>query len=322
MLLVDQGRNSSCRLETMSTNSSIVILGIFAADTTYYAKRLPKIAETIMGSGFALGPGGKGSNQAVAAAKAGGDVTFISRIGKDTFGQLALSTYKEAGVTPSLVEMDDEATGTAFIFVNDDNGDNAIIVVPGAAGKISIEDVERNRDVIAGASVFVTQLEQPMMAAKRGLEIAHEAGVTTIFNPAPAKSFPDELYALSDYIAPNEIEAADMVGFAIENEDDARRAGDILLQKGAGTALITLGERGALYHTSDHSELVPAIKVENVVDTSGAGDAFLGGFASALSRGITPLNAVRFGCATAGIAVTRHGTAPAMPTLSEIESKL
>ncbi|MFK5980490.1 MAG: ribokinase [Rhizobiaceae bacterium] len=306
----------------MSEKSGIVILGIFAADTAYHAKRLPKIAETLMGSGFSLGPGGKGSNQAVAAAKAGGDVTFISRIGKDTFGQLALSTYKDAGVRPSLIEMDDEATGTAFIFVNEDNGENAIIVVPGAAGKISVEDVENNRDVIAGASVFATQLEQPIAAAKRGLEIARDAGVTTIFNPAPAKSFPDELYALSDYLAPNEIEAADMVGFSIESEDDARRAGDILLQKGAGTALITLGAQGALYHTSDYSELVPAIKVENVVDTSGAGDAFLGGFASALSQGIPPLDAVRFGCATAGIAVTRHGTAPAMPTLSEIKSKL
>lgn len=306
----------------MSQHSGITILGIFAADTAYHAQRMPKIAETIMGSNFILGPGGKGSNQSVAAAKAGAEVTFISRLGKDAFGELALSTYAEAGVTPRIVRMDDQPTGAAFIFVNETNGDNAIIVVAGAAGKISTIDVEKNRDVIERSAVFVTQLEQPVEAARLGLQIAQAAGVTTIFNPAPAAAFPDEIFALCDYIAPNEVEAAEIVGFPINDFDDAQRAGDILLEKGAKTALITLGERGALYHTKGHSEVVPAVTAGTVIDTTGAGDAFVGGFASALSRGVAPIEAVRFGCATAGIAVTRRGTAPAMPSLSEIEALL
>jgi ribokinase len=302
--------------------SRVCILGIFAADTAYQAKRMPDIAETIIGSGFALGPGGKGSNQAVAAAKAGGDVTFISKIGRDAFGELALSTLKQAGVKPKLEQMDDQPTGAAFIFVNEANGDNAIIVVPGAAGTLSKQDIEKHRAIIEQSAVFVTQLEQPTEAAIHGLEIAHAAGVTTIFNPAPAKDFPDAIYHLCDFIAPNEVEAAAIVGFEIKTDDDAKRAGDILLKKGARAALITLGARGVLYHTAEQSHRVPARTLGKVIDTTGAGDAFLGGFASALSRGLTPLKAVEFGCVTAGLAVTRRGTAPAMPLLAEIERYL
>ncbi|WP_420414062.1 ribokinase [Roseibium sp.] len=306
----------------MTQKSGITVLGIFVADTAYYADRLPKIAETIMGSDFTLGPGGKGSNQSVAAARAGAEVNFISRLGKDAFGELALSTYAAAGVTPKIIRMDDQPTGAAFIFVNENNGDNAIIVVAGAAGKITTADVEANRDIIESSAVFVTQLEQPVEAARLGLQIAREAGVKTIFNPAPALEFPDDLFGLCDYIAPNEVEAAEIVGFPINSPQDAQRAGDVLLEKGAKAALITLGEDGALYHTSQTSELVPAVKAGTVIDTTGAGDAFIGGFASALSRDMDPLDAVRFGCATAGIAVTRRGTAPAMPTLAEIEAYL
>jgi ribokinase len=306
----------------MTDRSGICVLGIFAADTAYHANRMPAVAETIIGSGFTLGPGGKGSNQAVAAAKAGGDVTFISKIGRDTFGELALATWKEAGVKTQLVVMDHQSTGAAFIYVNESNGDNAIIVVPGAAGTISVDDVEANRALIETSAVFITQLEQPLDAAAHGLKIARDAGVTTIFNPAPAQCFPDEIYPLCDYIVPNEVEAAEIVGFAITNESEARKAGDMLLERGVKTALITLGARGVLYHTSEWSEIIPAFPFGKVVDTSGAGDAFLGGFSSALSRGFAPIEAVRFGCVTAGIAVTRRGTAPAMPLLVEIEEYL
>ncbi len=168
----------------------------------------------------------------------------------------------------------------------------------------------------------MTQLEQPVAAAQRALEIAHAAGVTTVFNPAPAEAFPDAIYPLSDYLVPNETEAAAIVGFALSSQDDIRRAGDAILKKGAKTALITLGERGVLYHNHEQSVLVPAIASGPVIDTTGAGDAFVGGFSAALARGLAPIEAVRFGCATAGIAVTRRGTAPAMPTLAEIEALL
>ncbi|MCX2722484.1 ribokinase [Roseibium salinum] len=306
----------------MSKQGGVVILGIFAADTSYKAKRLPHIAETLMGSEFTLGPGGKGSNQAIAAAKAGGKATFISRVGNDPFGDMALAAYASAGVKANVMRMEGVSTGAAFIFVNEDNGDNAIIVVPGAAGLIGIEDVEANRADIENAAIFMTQLEQPLEAALHGLAIAKAAGVTTVFNPAPARAIPEELYALSDFIVPNEIEAAELVDHAIETDEQARAAGEMLLQRGAGAAIITLGDRGALYHAHGQSEFIPAYSAGKVVDTTGAGDAFLGGFATALSEGQTPVDAVRFGCATAAIAVTRPGTAPSMPSRTEIDAVL
>jgi len=302
--------------------SGVSILGIFVADTAYLAPRMPAVGETITGSGFSVGPGGKGSNQAVAAARAGAEVSFISKIGRDTFGDLALKTYQQAGVTTQLTIMDDQPTGAAFIYVNDSTGDNAIIVYAGAAGTIDINDVEEARETIEKSAVFVTQLEQPAMAAKYALEIAHNAGVKTIFNPAPAEAFPAEIYRLCDFIIPNETEAATLVGFPIETLDDARRAGDEFLSRGVGVAIITLGGRGVLFHAPEQSVHVPAFSCGPTLDTTGAGDAFVGGFAAALARGAGPYNAVRFGCATAGIAVTRRGTAPAMPMLAEIEAVL
>ncbi|CDN50948.1 ribokinase [Neorhizobium galegae] len=300
--------------------TGISILGIFVADTAYLAPRMPAVGETIAGSGFSVGPGGKGSNQAVAAARAGADVSFISKIGRDTFGDLALKTYEQAGVTAKLTVMDDHPTGAAFIYVNDRTGDNAIIVYAGAAGTIGVEDVEAARSTIELSAVFITQLEQPAPAAHRALEIARQAGVTTIFNPAPAGVFPAEIYGLCDYIIPNETEAAALVGFPLETLEDAKRAGDVLLSHGVGTAVITLGGQGVLFRNAGQSTHVPAVSCGPVIDTTGAGDAFVGGFAAALARGAAPLDAVRFGCTTAGIAVTRRGTAPAMPTLAEIEA--
>jgi ribokinase len=300
----------------------VAILGIFVADTAFMASRLPAIGETIIGSGFAIGPGGKGSNQSVAAARAGAKVSFISKIGDDTFGNMALATWKAEGVNPRVVISKTDATGAAFIYVNPATGENAIIVCPGAAGTITPADVEANAEAIRGAKVFVTQLEQPVDAAERGLAIARAAGVITVFNPAPAEAFPEVIYGLSDYIVPNETEAAAITGIAPGSEDDARHAGDVLLERGVGCALITLGDRGALFHTRDQSVLVPATNAGKVIDTTGAGDAFVGGFAVALADGLDPIAATRFGSVTAGISVTRRGTAPAMPSRAEIEALL
>ncbi|MBK1867115.1 ribokinase [Aestuariivirga sp. YIM B02566] len=306
----------------MSGRRGVAILGIFVADLAFRAGRLPGIGETIAGSGFKMGPGGKGSNQAVAAARVGAKVTFISKIGRDEFGANALATWKKEGITPRVVEMDDQPTGAAFIYVNDTNGDNAIIVVPGAAATITAADVDAAADAIRNAAVFITQLEQPVAAAKRGLAIAREAGAVTIFNPAPAERFDDALYGLCDYVTPNESEATLLTGIEVKTVDDARKAGDIFLKNGAGTALITLGEAGALLHSKTQSTLVPAFKAGPVVETTGAGDAFNGGFAAALAEGAAPLEAARFGAAVAGISVTRAGTAPSMPTRSEVDALL
>ncbi len=303
----------------MAVQKPVVILGVFVADTAYRAARAPRMGETILGSGFKLGPGGKGSNQAVAAGRLGADVTFITRLGRDPFADMALATWKDAGVKAAVIETPDSYTGAAYIFIEETTGNNAIIVAPGAASLISPADIDANAALIRSAGVFVTQLEQPIDAAERALEIAREAGVVTILNPAPAAKLPDRIYKLSDYLTPNETETEELTGMKVESVDDARRAGDRLLSLGVGTAVITLGDQGALLHTAQQSEHVPAISAGPVVETTGAGDAFNGGFAAALARGVAPLEAVRFACAVAGISVTRPGTAPSMPTREEVE---
>lgn len=300
----------------------VAILGIFVADLAFRAGRMPGVGETIAGSGFKMGPGGKGSNQAVAAARAGAEVTLISKVGRDAFGTVALETWRAEGIATRVVELDDAPTGAAFIYVNETSGENAIIVVPGAASSIGADDVEAAADVIRDAAVFITQLEQPAAAAQRGLEIARAAGVTTIFNPAPAEPVDDAIYALCDYVTPNENEAWILTGIAVTDLASARAAGDAFLAKGVGTALITLGEAGVLLHNREGSTHIPAVKPGPVVETTGAGDAFNGGFAAALARGADPIAAARFGCAVAGISVTRAGTAPSMPQLAEVEALL
>jgi ribokinase len=300
----------------------VAILGIFVADLAFRAGRMPAIGETIAGSGFKMGPGGKGSNQAVAAARLGAEVTFISKIGQDEFGASALATWKKEGIRAEVMESVDQPTGAAFIYVNDRTGENAIIVVAGAAGTIGAGDVDAAAGAIRGSAVFITQLEQPIPAAQRGLQIARDAGVVTIFNPAPAERFDESLYRLCDYVTPNESEAALLTGLPVTSVEEARKAGDVFLAKGAGTALITLGEAGALLHDKTRSVLIPAVKAGPVVETTGAGDAFNGGLAAALARGVDAEEAARFACAVAGISVTRAGTAPSMPRLAEVEALL
>lgn len=300
----------------------VVILGVFVADTAYRADRQPRMGETVMGQGFALGPGGKGSNQAVAAARAGAETHFISRLGRDTFADMALATWAKAGVTAAVTQHDDGYTGAAYIFVEAATGNNAIIVSPGVAGDISIADIEARADLIGGAAVFVTQLEQPISAAVRALEIARAGGAVTILNPAPAAPLPVGMLALCDYVTPNESEAEALTGLPITTPDEALEAAKALRALGAGAAVITLGGQGALYHDGTRTEHVPAFRAGPVVETTGAGDAFTGGFAAALARGMDPVDAVRFGSATAGISVTRAGTAPAMPSRAEIEALL
>lgn len=296
----------------------VVILGIFVADTAYRAERQPKMGETILGDSFALGPGGKGSNQSVAAAMAGGKVHFITRLGRDDFAQIARSTWAKAGVVPEVTEDPESYTGAAYIFVENATGNNAIIVAPGAASRIAAADVEARRGLIESASVFVTQLEQPIEAARHGLRIAREAGVTTVLNPAPAAPLDDDMLSLCDFVTPNETETEALTGIEVRTIEDAQRAAAALVKRGVGAAVITLGERGALYHDRATTAHIPVFDAGPVVETTGAGDAFNGGFAVALAEGRSVIEAVRFGCATASISVTRPGTAPSMPSCDEI----
>ena len=294
-------------------SGSVAILGVFVADAAYRASRQPNMGETILGNSFALGPGGKGSNQAVAAARCNAGVSFITKLGKDAFAQMALDLYSAEGIDTHIEQIADSYTGSAYIFIDDRTGDNAIIVCPGAATTISTAFVEGARAVIENADVFVTQLEQPLDAAQSALRIARTAGVTTILNTAPAESVSDEVFSLCDYVTPNETEVEAYTGIKVTTIEDARKAADVLLDKGVGTALITLGEQGALLHSVEQSIHIPAVIAGDVVETTGAGDAFNGGFAAALAQGQSPVDAAHFACAVAGISVTRAGTAPSMP---------
>ncbi|WP_312437214.1 ribokinase [Janthinobacterium sp.] len=300
----------------------VAILGIYVADLAFRAAHMPGVGQTIAGSGFAMGPGGKGSNQAVAAARAGAEVTFISTLGRDSFGDHALALWRGDGITPRVSQVDTHPTGAAFIYLNEKNGDNAIIVVSGAASLIGVADVEAAAEDIAAARVFVTQLEQPADAALRGLQIARAAGTLTVFNPAPALPFDDAVYPLCDFITPNEHEAAILTGLPVTNLDEARAAGDAFLARGVGCALITLGSQGALLHSATESVLISPFNAGPVLETTGAGDAFNGGFAAALAEGATPREAARFAAALAAISVTRAGTAPSMPQRADVDALL
>ena len=300
----------------------VVILGVFVADTAYRAARMPRLGETVLGRSFVLGPGGKGSNQAVAAARAGADVHFITRLGTDDFAALARATWAGAGVTPVITEDPDSYTGAAFIFIEDATGNNAIIISPGAAARISPADIDANAGLIRGAGVFVTQLEQPLDAAMRALQIARAAGVTTILNPAPAAELPEGMLALCDLVTPNESEAESLTGLPVTSVPGAEAAARALVAQGAGAAIVTLGENGALWCDGGTAVHVPAFHAGPVAETTGAGDAFNGALAAALAEGLDPVAATRFGAACAAISVTRPGTAPSMPARAEIEALL
>jgi len=305
-------------------SKSISILGIFVADLTFRTERMPNKGETYIGNSFKLGPGGKGSNQAVAARRAGAETMFITKIGKDTFGEMAMKLYADEGINSKYVwEIPDMSTGAASIVVDEETGDNAIIVVPGAADAMVPDDLDTAEAGIADCAFFMASLEVPIPVMQHGLEVAKRNGVPTILNPAPAAILPDEVYGLSDYFTPNETEAAILAGIPVVTIEDAEEAAKIFLQRGIDTVVITLGEKGAYVRNSVINQHVPAFDMGGkVLETTGAGDAFNGGFAYALAEGMSLIEAVRFGSATAAISVTRLGTAPAMPVNSEIQDLL
>lgn len=300
----------------------IVVLGVFVADTAYRASRQPNMGETILGKSFALGPGGKGSNQAVAAGMAGASVGMLTRLGMDPFADMALATWSKAGVTSLASQHADSYTGAAYIFVDDSTGDNAIIVCPGVAASLGPSDIDAQKEAIENSKVFLTQLEQPLATAEYALRIAKQAGVTTILNPAPAAELPASLLGLCDYVTPNESETEAITGMSVATVEDATKAAEELINRGARAAIVTLGENGCLFHDGAEATHVPAMSAGPVLETTGAGDAFNGGFAAGLAQGMSPLEAIRFATATASISVTRQGTAPSMPARTEIEALL
>lgn len=299
----------------------ICIAGTFVADLAFRADRLPMWGETVLGSAFRMGPGGKGSNQAVAAARLGASVSIISKIGLDEFGNLARRTWADEGIdTRFLVDTAEFATGSSTITVNETTGDNAIVVVPGSGFRITCDEIDLAHDAIAESAMFMICLELPTDVVRHALALATSLGVPTILNPAPAQLLSDDIYPLCGYITPNESEATRLTGVMVSNAESAARAADVLLSRGARRVIVTLGEGGALVKTATLTEHVRAFHAGAVVETTGAGDAFNGGLAVALAEGKEILDAVRFGCAAAAICVTRYGTTPAMPGRDEVIS--
>jgi ribokinase len=304
------------------SNGYVVVMGSYVADVAFRTEKLPAWGETYMGTEFKLGPGGKGSNQAVAAARAGAKVSFISKLGRDAFGDLARKTYREEGIDTTHLLETDSATGAAAIIIDAARGENAIIVVPGACFELTPQDVEQARKLIGEALIFVTQLELSLPTVEYGLKLAHSLGVPTILNPAPGRKLPDTIFQHCDYMTPNETEAETLTGIRVASLADAELAADALLACGVRNVVVTLGAQGALVKNRTTRQHIPACFAGEVVETTGAGDAFNGGFAVALAENKDIVEAARFGCAVAGISVTRPGTAPSMPFRKEVDDLL
>ena len=303
---------------------SISILGIFVADLCFFGDEIPVPGKTVLGKKYIIGPGGKGSNQAIAASRAGGDVSFITKLGQDNYADMALKLYQEAGVNTQAVVLDSNlSTGAAGILINQQTGENAINVVPGAAATIDRKFINDNLSIINISKIFLAQLETSIDATMYALKTAKKNGCTTILNPAPATNLPEDCFENVDFFTPNETEAGFFINQSIESEKDCQSAAKVFLDKGIKNILITLGEKGCFFKNNEEEFLIPAKKLSvPVVDTTGAGDAFNGAFTVALSKNKNYKEAIEFAGLVAGISVTREGAANSMPTIEEIEENL
>jgi ribokinase len=296
----------------------ILVIGSSNTDMIIKLGRIPQPGETILGGEFTTAAGGKGANQAVAAARAGGEVTFVARVGRDMFGEKAVAGFVQDDINVKHVTRDPVApSGVALIFVAKD-GENSIAVAGGANGRLSPSDVKKARAAIAGASVVVMQLETPLATVMAAAELAARAKVPIILNPAPARALPGKLLKLVSILTPNETEAELLTGIAVTNEATAAKAAKKLRARGVQTVILTLGARGAFVATASTEKLVPGFRVK-AVDSTAAGDVFNGALAEALGEGRALLEAVRFANATAAISVTRLGAQPSAPYRKEIE---
>ncbi len=296
----------------------IVVVGSSNTDMIIKLDRIPRPGETILGGEFVTAAGGKGANQAVAAARAGGRVSFIARVGQDVLGDQAVAGFVKDRIDVQHVARDKAApSGVALIFVARD-GENSIAVASGANGRLSPADVKKARKVIASAAVLVMQLETPLATVQAAAETAAKAGVSVILNPAPAQPLPDELLRLVSILTPNETEAELLTGITVDDEVSAGQAADRLLARGVQTVIITLGPRGAFVAAEGLRKLIRGLPMQ-AVDTTAAGDVFNGALAVALAEGQTLEQSVRFANAAAAISVTRLGAQPSAPKRKEID---
>jgi len=294
---------------------NILVVGSLNADLVVRTPRFPNPGETISGDDLQVIPGGKGANQAVAAARLGSNVSMLGRVGKDNFGNFLLENLKSNNVNSQLVQFDDASTGTAIIVV-DENGQNSIVLSAGANSKVSPSDVEHAS--FSDFDLLLLQLEIPTPSVLSAIKLAKEKGVRVILNPAPAKELPHELTSLADFVIPNETELSLLTKTEVKDIPTAEIAGKLLLDHGTQNVIVTLGSNGALIVTQELTRHIPPFKVD-VVDTTAAGDAFIGGFATALLQNKELEDAVRYGCATGALATTKFGAQPSLPTLDEVE---
>lgn len=299
----------------------IVVVGSSNTDMILQTDHIPRPGETVLGGEFSMAPGGKGANQAVAAARAGGSVTLLARVGADLFGRQAVERFREDGVDIGHVVQDAESpSGVALIFVAAD-GENSIGVAPGANARLSPSDIEREATLIAEADTLVMQLETPLETIDRAASIGHRHGVTVILDPAPAQPLSEHLLHHVSILTPNETEAELLTEVVVSDESSATRAARVLHRKGVETVVITMGARGAYVSSAPFTGLVPPFKV-SPVDTTAAGDVFNGALAVALSDQRPVREAVRFAGAAAACSVTTLGAQPSAPSKSDIERRL
>ncbi len=300
----------------------ICVVGASNLDLISYVPRLPRLGETLHGTRFHMGYGGKGANQAVMAAKLGGDVAMVTKLGQDIFGENTLKNFQSWGINTKHVLFTDQAfSGVAPIAVDPD-GHNSIIIVTGANDLLTAEEIEEARPVIAAAQIVVCQLEIPLETTLAALRIARQEGVRTIFNPAPARAnLPDELYQLSDIFCPNESETELLTGMPVGDLEEAEAAARALMKRGAGVVILTLGERGSLLVTADQAVHVPATPVK-ALDSTGAGDAFVGSLAYFLAAGKALTEAIRRANHIAAISVQYSGTQTSFPNAADLPQEL
>jgi len=298
--------------------SYISVFGIFVADISFVGKRIPTVGESMIGSKYNISPGGKGCNQATAIAKLGGKVSFISKIGKDTYGDMAIKILSENKIEISAVDIDPKSqTGVAGIMLDETTGKNAINVIVGAPATLTIKDLEKHFNIINKSEIFLTQLETPVGVTLECLKKAKENNVLTILNPAPAAKIDNQFFKYVDYFTPNETEAEFYTDIKILNIEDAKKAAKSLIQKGLKKIIITLGEKGLFYTDGKEEIFIEATKVK-AIDTIGAGDAFNGGFAYALLQKKSIKDALIFANKVAGLSTTKQGAGNAMPSLEEV----
>ncbi len=297
----------------------IVVIGSSNTDMVITSAKMPLPGETVMGNEFDIIAGGKGANQAVAAARAGGDVTFIAKVGNDDFGKKAVDGYKKDNINTNTILVDDsKPSGVAVIIVDETTGQNSIVVAPGSNANLGADEIRKFQPIISAADVLLVQLEIPLETVEMALKIAREKGVKTILNPAPAQKLNDKLLRLVDIITPNETETQLLTDIDLSDSSSMESAATLLLQKINETVLITMGNDGVYYVTKNkEGKTVPTTKVD-AVDTTAAGDVFNGYLASGLADGMAIENAIELANRAAAISVTRKGAQPSIPKTDEI----